>query len=50
MNSKIETVIGRINEAVGSVKANARNASVRDDGVRQEQLGKDQQQEHPKDD
>ena len=48
MNRKIETVVGRINEAVGSIKADARDASVRDDGVRQEQLGKDQQKVRPK--
>ena len=43
MNKKIEGVVGKINEAVGSMKANAQDASVRDDGIQQEQLGKNQQ-------
>lgn len=43
MNKKIEGIVGKINEAIGSMKANAQNASVRDDGIKQERLGKDQQ-------
>lgn len=43
MNKKIEGIVGKINEAVGSMKANAEDASVRDDGIEQEHLGKDQQ-------
>lgn len=46
MNKKIEGVVGRINEAVGSMKANAEHKSVREDGAKQEQLGKDQQKDH----
>lgn len=45
MNEKIEGVVGKINEAVGSMKANAEHKSVREDGAEQEQLGKDQQKE-----
>jgi len=43
MNEKIEGIVGKINEAVGSMKANAQDKSVREDGAKQEQLGKDQQ-------
>ncbi len=44
MNKKIEGIVGKINEAVGSMKANSRDASVRDDGIEQERLGKDQRE------
>ena len=43
MSNKIEGIVGKINEAVGSMKANAEDASVRDDGIEQERLGKNQQ-------
>ncbi len=46
MNKKIEGVVGKINEAVGSMKTNADDKSVREDGAKQEQLGKDQHKEH----
>jgi hypothetical protein len=49
MNEKVKGVVGKINEAIGSMKANADDASVRDDGVKQEQLGKDQQKQSRKD-
>ena len=49
MNEKLKGVVGKINEAVGSMKANADDASVQDDGVKQEQLGKDQQKQSRKD-
>jgi len=45
MSEKIEGVVGKINEAFGSIKRNAQDKSVRDDGVKQEQQGKDQQKE-----
>lgn len=49
MGKKIEGAVGKINEAIGSMKANADDASVRDDGIKQEQLGKDQQKQSRKD-
>jgi hypothetical protein len=42
MNKKIEVAVGKINEAVGSMKANAQDAPVRNDGIQQQQLGKNQ--------
>jgi len=43
MTSKIGSIVGKVNEAVGAMKANANHTSVREDGVKQEALGKKQQ-------
>ncbi|MBJ6123631.1 hypothetical protein [Sphingomonas mollis] len=43
MTSKIGKIIGKVNEAVGAMKSNADDASVREDGAEQEALGKRQQ-------
>ncbi|MBJ6120850.1 hypothetical protein [Sphingomonas mollis] len=43
MTSKIGKIIGKVNEAVGTMKSNADDASVREDGAEQEALGKRQQ-------
>ncbi len=43
MTSKIASIVGKVNEAVGAMKSNANHTSVREDGVKQEALGKKQQ-------
>lgn len=42
MTSKIGNIVGKVNEVFGAMKANADRASVRRDGAKQEELGKQQ--------